>query len=147
MSRVHRYWSRAVRRGLLVMVILAAAALFATSVALASPPDNDLFANAQPISSLPFAVSGNLGGTTTEPGEPQACNFQAESVWYSYTPQTTTAIRIDLDGSDFGVVANIWQSFGGGIFSLGFDGCLGFGGSRQLTANAGTTYYIQAGSV
>src|SRR3954470_4257370 len=100
MSHVHRYSSRTVRRGLVVTVLFAAAALLATPGALASPPDNDLFANAQPISSLPFAGSGNLGGTTTEPGEPQACNFQAESVWYSYTPQTTTAIRIDLDGSD-----------------------------------------------
>ena len=41
----------------------------------------------------------------------------------------------------------MYQSFGSGIFSLGFNGCIGFGGSTQLTANAGTTYYIQAGSV
>jgi hypothetical protein len=104
---VHLSSGRVVRQGLLVLVALASVALLATPTALASPPANDLFANAQPISSLPLEDSGNLAGTTTEPGEPQACNSQAQSVWYSFTPQTTTAIRIDLDNSDFGVVANV----------------------------------------
>jgi hypothetical protein len=52
-----------------------------------------------------------------------------------------------LHGSDPGVVANVWQSFGPGIGSLSFAGCLGAGGSMELSASANTTYYIQAGSV
>jgi PKD domain-containing protein len=132
---------------LALLFLLSAATMVAAPAAFASPPANDFFANAQAISSLPFSDSGDLAGTSTEPGEPQLCNFQAQSVWYSFTPTVATAVRIDLNGSDFGVVANVYQSFGSGIGSLGFAGCIGFGGSTQISASAGMTYYIQAGSV
>ncbi len=140
------------RRGRCLLVVpgLLALALLAcvrAGPASASPPSNDFFADAQAISSLPFTDSGDLNGTSTEPGEPQICNFQSQSVWYSFTPPAATAIRIDLNGSDPGVVANVYQSFGGGIGSLGFMGCFGFGGSTQISVSANTTYYIQAGSV
>jgi hypothetical protein len=71
--------------------------------ALAAPGANDAFANATAASSLPFSDSGDLNGTTTEAGEPQICNFMQQTVWYSYTPSTSQALRVDLNGSDFGV--------------------------------------------
>jgi PKD repeat protein len=129
------------------LLALALLGLVTAGPASASPPSNDLFADAQAISSLPFTDSGDLNGASTEPGEPQICTFQNQSVWYSFTPSVATTIRIDLNGSDFGVVATVYQSFGPGIGSLGFSGCMGFGGSMQLSASANTTYYIQAGSV
>jgi PKD repeat protein len=143
---------RARRRGrclpaVLALFVLALLAFTTAEPASASPPDNDLFANAQAIAPLPFTDRGDLDGTTTEPGEPQVCNFQRQSVWYSFTPAAATAIKIDLNGSDFGVVANVYQSFAPGIGGLGFSGCMGSGGSMQLSASANTTYYIQAGSV
>jgi hypothetical protein len=134
-------------RLLVALSVLAMLSFANGGPASASPPDNDLFANAQAVSSLPFTDSGDLNGTSTEPGEPQVCNSQSQSVWYSFTFAVATAVKIDLTGSDFGVVANIYQSFGSGIGSLGFSGCIGFGGSIQLTASANTTYYIQAGRV
>jgi PKD repeat protein len=56
-------------------------------------------------------------------------------------------VRIDMDGSSFGVVFNLYRAFGPGIGNLGFMGCAGFGGSMTLIAEPGSTYYIQAGSV
>ncbi len=147
-SRRRRAFRRPRTTRLLVAVCVLATLSFGNAgLASASLPDNDLFANAQVVSSLPFTDSGDLNGTSTEPGEPQVCNFQNQSVWYSFTPAVATAVKIDLSGSDFGVVANVYQSFGPGIGNLGFSGCIGFGGSTQLTASANTTYYIQAGSV
>ena len=122
-------------------------ALFLPGTAAAIPPGNDAFASATSVGILPFNDALSLDGATTEPGEPQACNFQQQSVWYSVTPAAPTAIRIDVNGSDFGVVANLWRGFGGGLGGLGFQGCLGFGGNITLPAEAGATYYIQAGSV
>jgi PKD repeat protein len=132
---------------LLVLPVLVVLGLANAGTAPASPPDNDSFESAQIVSSLPFSDSGDLNGTTTEPGEPQVCNFQAQSVWYAITPAVTTAVRVDLNGSDFGVVLNVYRSFGPGLGGLSFAGCIGFGGSTQFTVPAGATYYIQAGSV
>jgi PKD repeat protein len=116
-------------------------------VALAAPPANDQFANAAPISTFPFFDSGDLNGTTTESGEPQACNYQQQTVWYVLTPSSRTVVRADLNGSDFGVVFNVYQQFGSDIGGLGFINCIGYQGSAEFTAEANTTYYIQVGSV
>jgi hypothetical protein len=126
---------------------LAFLALALPSAANAAPPANDAFAAASNITSLPFSDSIQLDGAGTEPGEPQICNFQAQSVWYRYAPSSPTGVRIDMDGSQFGVVFNVYRAFGSGIGNLGFIGCAGFGGSVTLNAEAGATYYIQAGSV
>jgi hypothetical protein len=135
------------RARLTVVAALAALGLLTgVQPTFASPPDNDNFASAQVISSLPFSDSGDLNGTSTEPGEQQACNFQNQSVWYTISSSTAPAFRLNLDGSDFGVVANVWRSFGG-INNLGFAGCIGSGGNQTFTIPAGATYYIQAGSV
>ncbi|PYQ00004.1 MAG: hypothetical protein DMF82_23245, partial [Acidobacteria bacterium] len=110
--------------------------------ALASPPANDNFADAGMISALPFTDSGDLNGTTLEPGEQGFCSYQPQTVWYTFTPSTTTTISADLNGSQYGLVLTAYQSNGG---NLGVLSCT-FGGSLTFTANAGTTYYFQVGS-
>lgn len=137
----------AFRTTLVAALVSLGAWLTIPSSAFAAPGANDGFANATAVTSLPFTDSGDLNGTTTEAGEPQFCNFMSQTVWYSFTPSTSQALKVDLNGSDFGVVLNVYRSFSPGIFGLGFDGCLGFGGSTELNVDAGTTYYFQAGSV
>lgn len=145
MRPVSRYLTRAACFGLLALMAggLAAAQV---SPALAAPA-NDNFASATPVSSLPFADSGDLNGATTEPGEPQTCNSQAQTVWYKFTPSAGMVVNADLDGSDFGVVFNVYQSFGNDFAGLQFLGCIGFGGAFNLSAQARSTYYFQVGSV
>jgi PKD repeat protein len=130
------------------LLVALAGGLFVLAVpgaALSSPPANDNFAEADVISTLPFTDSGDLNGTTTEPGEQNFCAFQPQTVWYTFTPSATTTISADLTGSQGGVVMTAYQSHGGGIGGLGFMSCI-FGGSLTFTANAGTTYYFQVGS-
>jgi PKD repeat protein len=130
-----------------LVVLAGLGALAGPGSAFAAAPANDMFANATPISPLPFTDTGDLNGTTTEPGEPQYCNYQQQTAWYVLTPATRTVVTADLNGSDFGVVFSVYQTVGGGIGGLGFIGCVGYQGSLEFTAEAGITYYIQVGSV
>jgi len=136
---------QAMLRRLLVALAGGLFVLAVPTAALSSPPANDNFGDADVISTLPFTDSGDLNGTTTEPGEQNFCNFQTSTVWYTFTPSTTTTISADLNGSQFGVVMTAYQSHGGGVGGLGFLSCI-FGGSLNFTANAGTTYYFQIGT-
>jgi PKD repeat protein len=145
-------WSNSKRsawKSLIALLILTVAslALAQSGTALAAALPNDDFANATPISTLPFTVSGDLNGTTAEPGEPQFCSTQVQTIWYAFTPAVNTTINADLNGSDSGVGFSVYQSSGSGFSSLDFLGCVGFGGSSTFTAQAGTTYYFQIGSV
>jgi hypothetical protein len=130
----------------LLIVLALGAALVAPGLANAAP-GNDSFVAATSIGALPYADDVNLDGAGTEPGEPQICNFQQQTAWYSYTASSATALKIDLNGSDFGVVFNLWRSFGGGLGGLNFAGCAGSGGELRITVPAGGTIYVQAGSV
>jgi PKD repeat protein len=123
--------------------------LVGSRTALASPPQNDFFANAAPIASLPFSDSGDLNGTSVEPGEFQFfnCSPMQQTVWYRIDASSPVTIKADLNGSGGGVLMNVWQTFpGGGLNNLGFLGCTFVGGSVQITTQPGSTYYIQAGS-
>jgi PKD repeat protein len=135
------------RRKLLVLTAVLALALLGATSASAAPPANDNFTQAATIDGLPYEDGGDLVDTTTEDGEPQFCNHQAQTVWYVFTPSTTSFVRADIADSDFGVVLNIYRSFGDGFGSLSFEGCLGSGDFRELRFEAGATYYLQAGSV
>ncbi len=136
---------QATMRRLLVGLAGGLFVLAVPGAALSSPPANDNFIDASVISEVPFTDRGDLNGTTIEPGEQNFCSFQRQSVWYTFTPSTTTVISADLNGSQGGVVMTAYQSHGGGIGGLGFMSCI-FGGSLSFTANAGTTYYFQIGS-
>jgi hypothetical protein len=130
-----------------LVLALAGLVLVPAGVAMGAPPARDDFAKATVISALPFSHSGDLNGTTTEPGEPQGCFEQApQTVWYAFTPTAGMVITADLEGSDFGVVFNLYEAMGSGFEGLHFLDCIGFGGSSNLTAQAGTTYYFQVKS-
>jgi PKD repeat protein len=136
-------------RRLMIVAGLVLAVFGGPLAAVASPPENDFFVNAMEMSSLPFTDSGSLAGTTTEDGEFQFynCSPMQQTVWYrlpaSATPVVLTA---NINGSEPGLLFNVWQTYGGGLNSLGFQGCAFVGGSVQFTTQPGATYYIQAGS-
>lgn len=143
MSSRNKRWTWA---SLIAVFTFSSLVFIRSGTALAAVAANDDFAKATPISALPFSDSGDLNGTTIEPGEPQFCNTEAQSVWYSFTPTTGTVVNAGLSG-DFGVVFNVYESAGSGLDGLNFLGCAGYGGSFTLTARAGVTYYFQVGSV
>jgi hypothetical protein len=106
---------------------------------------NDGFDGATEISSLPFSDIVDTTGASTEPGEPQACNFMSQTVWYRYTPQSQEVLRADSSGTGPQTNLNVYQAVGLGIGNLSFMGCAQNGSPVQFTAQAGVSYYIQAG--
>jgi hypothetical protein len=133
-------------RSAAVVLAVAGLCLVQSGTALAATLPNDDFANATPVSALPFSDAGDLNGATVEPGEPQACNTQVQTIWYAFTPAASTTIQADVNGSDPGVVFNVYQQNGTGLSGLSFQDCIGYGGSSTFAAQAGTTYYFQVGS-
>jgi hypothetical protein len=146
----HHLWK------LIVAVALAATltapGVSATSMVFQSPPPvpppNDNFASATVIASLPFSDTVDMSYSTTEANEPQYyCNWVQKTVWYSYTPSESQAVKVTLSGFyDTNLV--VFQAYGPGIADLSYINC-GSWGSPSLTfnASAGTTYYFQVGSI
>ena len=107
-------------------------------------PDNDDFADAQPIPSLPFEVSADTVAASVEPGEPDAsCRYQGyptSSVWYRYTPAADTYVLASVQpGTDFGVTVGVYE--GTYVSALVQVAC---GSELAFQARAGRTYYLQA---
>ncbi|MCH8201201.1 MAG: hypothetical protein IIB85_04695, partial [Chloroflexi bacterium] len=111
--------------------------------------ENDDFADAIVITSLPFTDSAKIVESATEVGEPSpSCAFGsiANSVWYRYTPGEDMLLAADTTGSEFDTVLAVWAEQG--VFGLGEVACVsvfGFpsGSSLAFEAVAGETYYFQ----
>jgi hypothetical protein len=68
-----------------------------------------------------------------------------QTIWYSFTPAQNMVLRSSTQGSAIGSNVNIYRSTGSGINNLNFLGCASFGNTYTFLAEAGTTYYLQAG--
>src|SRR6266498_2301580 len=63
-----------------------------------APPGNDNFADATPITSLPFSDTEDLSTATTQASEPSpSCVGLQNTVWYAFTPTTTGSVTARLD--------------------------------------------------
>jgi Ca2+-binding RTX toxin-like protein len=137
----------------LVLLFAAALLLWMAGDAHAIPPQNDDFADAQPVTEpLPFTLTQLTTEATDEPDEPLTrdfgCGFSSATVWYSYAPSADTVVAADTIGSDFDTVLAVWQ--GNDLASLTLVGCADDSrGGRQSSvpflAEAGTEYHIQIG--
>lgn len=118
------------------------------SVTEITAPANDGFDDAAVISALPFSDTVFIAEATTEPGEPQVCNFLAHTAWYAFTPSAAGLIRVDTSRSNFTLAqVVVYQATGPGFGGLSFLGCSPAPGSFNFNAEAGVTYYFQAGSL
>jgi len=116
--------------------------------ALAAPPVNDNFADAEIITSLPFTATVDLTEVTIEPNEPQPCYSMDRSIWYSFTPAVNMMISADTQGSTFyNTNVNVYHQVGTEISDLQFLTCSIFStGTAVFQAEAGQTYYLEAGN-
>jgi hypothetical protein len=108
---------------------------------------NDNFANATPITALPFTDSVDISAATLEAGEPTGCYNGQQSIWYSFTPVADALMRLDPYGSSlYGNTLDVYQAVGPGFAGLSSVNCSGFTGQITFSVQAGMTYYIRAGS-
>jgi hypothetical protein len=109
-----------------------------------TPPANDNFADATAVTALPADQTVDLSAATTQPSEPvPSCAGQAHNtVWYSFTPDTTESITASTN--QYGVVAAIYT--GASLATLNPVGCAPYYYQPVVfRAQANTTYYIQVG--
>jgi PKD repeat protein len=129
------------------VLALVSLVLIPPRLALAVAPTNDNLASATVISSLPFGDVVDNTEATTEPDEPQFCLFSPQTLWYAITPTADAVLRADMGGSSFfDTVITVYQSSGPGFGGLSALRCASFGASVTFSAQAGTTYFLQAGS-
>jgi hypothetical protein len=114
---------------------------------------NDNCVSPKAISSLPFNDSldtRDAGSSSTDPvtctGDPNT-----HSVWYSITPSVNTVYAVDTVGSDYDTVLSVFTGNCGSLTQIACNNDFGSTISDRkssiltFSANAGTTYLIQAG--
>lgn len=133
------------------MICALIAVVFAALVAggaLAAPPANDNFANAQTLIVNAGSATGNNTDATKEAGEPNhAWNRGGKSIWFKYTAVSTGVLTINCSGFD--TLLAVYQGSGLGSLSLAAanDDNVHLGGSTvgsklTLGVQPGVTYYL-----
>jgi hypothetical protein len=107
-------------------------------VGLIPPPPNDKFADAIPITSVPYSNTQDNRAATTEPGEPLNGWASARTAWYRFTP-TTAGSYYAAAGPDNG--ANVYA--GSSLTDLTL--VANYNGAA-FHADPGTTYWVQVGN-
>lgn len=73
------------------------------------PPPNDMFANAEVITSLPALRTGSNLDSTPESGEPNVENIGGGStVWYAWTAGQSGVVTASTDGSNFDTLLGVY---------------------------------------
>lgn len=107
-------------------------------------PNNDQFADAEVIASLPASRTVDLTAATQQSNEPQSCILMDRTAWYRLQPQTTTNVRFDTGGG-ISANVNIYRATGNDITDLQFLTCSIFFGAPTLQLESGQIYYLQVG--
>lgn len=134
-----------VRRLVPLLVILGTIALIGPSSALAAPPPNDNFANAQVVGpALPVSVTGDPAETTTEVGEPvrESSGFSIGSVWYAWSSAITGKVEVNVCGGFDPPSADVYIGNSVGALTRVSSGPDGGGCRTTLSATAGVSYKI-----
>lgn len=111
-------------------------------------PVNDAFANAAPVTGLPFSARVDLYSATKESGEPSPCSTTtSRTAWYKIVPDADGLIVVNTRGSQSTAVLGVYT--GSDVVNLHTVACnhhsslprnqIGFRGK------AGTEYYLQLG--
>lgn len=134
-------------RSFLALLAVVVGAAAAPAVAHAAPPANDNFAAAAALT-IPSIDVVEVSEATQEPGEPQFCWFSSQTVWYSITLAHDAMLRVGLGGSAISSnTLSLYRAAGGGFGGLAYQSCASFGSPLTFSAQAGVTYYLQAGAL
>jgi hypothetical protein len=109
--------------------------------AAAAPPSNDTEAGAIAIGSLPFTHSMDTSDATTD--GPHICSTVA-SVFYTFTPDTTSRVQVDLIGSEYVTSLGIYTRNQAGDAERVTCNRYRFAPAAgvRFTAQAGATYFL-----
>jgi hypothetical protein len=128
------------------LLLALAFSLAGFSPALAAPPANDNFANAEGIPSLPFSASIDMTEAGIEPDEIQySCTNIERSVWYSFIPTENMTVHLSMTGSSVSnALGSLLRAEGPGISGLTILRCAyATNPPVDVQLSAGQTYYLQ----
>ncbi len=112
------------------------------------PPANDNFSDAISIYTLPFSDMVDTSGASMEVGEPSSSCVSLDdltsTVWYTFTPAESVSVSANAS-APFGTMVAVYT--GSSLADLTEIGCRAWGGLMTFRADAGNSYYIQAGSL
>lgn len=138
------------QRFAVVFVFALLATLLPAGAALAQPPGNDDVADATLVTAIPYEDVVDVSEATIEEGEPvETCAPFANTVWYALQLEQTTDVLVDTAGSNYDTALAVWTGSGFGDATLVAcvdDTFFGLQAAVTFTADAGTTYLVQAGA-
>lgn len=138
---------RVLSRALTLLCAGFAVLLVGAPGALAAPA-NDNFDAATAFAALPFSGVTDTAGSTTEPGEPQFCNYVENSVWYAITPSADAILSADTTGTWSPSQLSVYRQDGSGLGGLSFVGCENYSSEPVVfRVQAGKTYLLQASTL
>jgi hypothetical protein len=132
-----------------IIAVLSFPFLVGTPAAIAVVPPNDDFASATTVTEpLPFTDTVDTTDATTDVTDPEpSCVGTSHTVWYVFTPSATTFVQVDTIGSDYDTTLSAWTGTEGNLSEVACnDDFFGLQSQVLFEAEAGTTYYIMAGS-
>lgn len=113
-------------------------------VIVTHPFNNDSFASAFPIPSVPFTAKTNTRPAGREAGEPDECAAAGGSVWYRYRIGSDLGLMATTFGSNYPTAIGVFA--GNNLGDLRLVGCNSHpaGNARvPFPAKAGQTYFFQ----
>ena len=140
-------WFRRARRAGLTAPVWTLAALVLAPAAIAAPPSNDAFADAQSLTGVPVATTASNVDATLEADEPLADWGAGASVWYTWTAPSAGAFQIDTCASGFDTLLGVFAGTtlaGLSAVAVSDDGCE-LASLVQFRAAAGASYRIAVG--
>jgi len=125
----------------------AASGSIVLSLAQHAPPVNDVFINAETISSVPSSIAASSLYATIETGEPDhAGSSGGKSLWWRFTPTEDMGLVIDTFDSDYDTTLGVYTGTAvDNLTSIAGNDDADYSHYQSLvafTAQADTTYYI-----
>lgn len=113
------------------------------NAAIVADLNNDDFAHAITIDTVPFSHTQTTVGATAEPDEIMShCDLSNDGVWYQYTPAANQNVVFNTVGSNYKTVISVWTGTGQPLTEVS---CHTNGTLSQVNVavTAGTVYSIK----
>ena len=133
---------------LVILTVVAALALLYQGTAALAQPSNDDITGAVAINGLPSTVTANTSDATVAADDPMTdCFGPAATVWYSFTPSQSVPVFLHTAGSDYDTTLAVFTGSPGALTEVACNDDLeGTGAALVFNADAGTRYFIMAGT-
>jgi hypothetical protein len=109
---------------------------------ISQPAVNDNITNAVPVGTFPFTDGSNTIAATRDPQDPVCANYQGQTVWYSFTPDTSMRVYATSMHSAYGNAISVYSSPTASPLVLKEVACSPGFPQVYFDAKAGTTYFL-----